>query len=204
MNIAKFQTNTNVRELPGTNSKVLKLAKAGDLAFVLSSGIVGGAYIWRKLLHYDGTIGYSAEQSGSTALFTMKDTSEDFNRAIDFTLKWEGGYVFNPQDPGGETNFGISKRSYPWLNIATLTEQHAMLIYYIDYWKDLDKYSWPKNCILFDIGVMTGVAHASTFRELDPAKILVMQYKYLANINSFPTFGRGWVRRTTDLLELTT
>ncbi len=25
----------------------------------------------------------------------------------------EGGYTNNPADPGGETKFGISKRSYP-------------------------------------------------------------------------------------------
>ena len=31
-----------------------------------------------------------------------------FENAIPVVLKHEGGYVFNPADPGGETNFGIS------------------------------------------------------------------------------------------------
>ena len=31
----------------------------------------------------------------------------------------------DPQDPGGETNFGISKRSYPDLDIAGLTVADA-------------------------------------------------------------------------------
>ena len=36
-----------------------------------------------------------------------------FERAVARVLSDEGGYVDNPADPGGETNFGISKREYP-------------------------------------------------------------------------------------------
>jgi lysozyme family protein len=32
----------------------------------------------------------------------------DFDRAVVVVLKHEGGWVSNPADPGGETNFGIS------------------------------------------------------------------------------------------------
>ncbi len=31
----------------------------------------------------------------------------------------EGGYVNNPKDPGGETKYGISKKSYPNVGIDT-------------------------------------------------------------------------------------
>lgn len=55
--------------------------------------------------------------------------------AIDYVLANEGGYVDNPADPGGETNFGISKRAYPALNIKELTRQDAVTIYERDYWK---------------------------------------------------------------------
>jgi lysozyme family protein len=34
----------------------------------------------------------------------------EFEPAVAVVLKHEGGYVNNPNDPGGETNFGISKR----------------------------------------------------------------------------------------------
>ena len=47
----------------------------------------------------------------------------------------EGGYVDNPADPGGETKFGISKREYPDLEIATLTRADAVAIYYRDWWQ---------------------------------------------------------------------
>lgn len=57
-----------------------------------------------------------------------------FNRFIDRVLSHEGGYVNNPKDPGGETKWGISKRSYPRVNIRALTREQAMEIYYTDFW----------------------------------------------------------------------
>ncbi len=36
-----------------------------------------------------------------------------FDEIIDITLHHEGGYVHDPKDLGGETNFGIAKRFYP-------------------------------------------------------------------------------------------
>ena len=36
-----------------------------------------------------------------------------FETAVNTTLQYEGGYVNDPNDPGGETNFGISKKAYP-------------------------------------------------------------------------------------------
>jgi len=60
--------------------------------------------------------------------------SEAFELAITFVLKWEGGYVNDPHDPGGETKFGISKRAYPNLDIKHLTLEQAKEIYFEDYW----------------------------------------------------------------------
>ncbi len=54
---------------------------------------------------------------------------------IAFVLKVEGGYVNNPNDRGGETNWGISKRSYPSVDIKNLTRQGAIDIYERDYWR---------------------------------------------------------------------
>lgn len=50
----------------------------------------------------------------------------------------EGGYVNNPNDPGGETKFGISKKQYPDLDIEKLEEEDAFKIYRDDYW---DRYN---------------------------------------------------------------
>ena len=49
----------------------------------------------------------------------------DFNDIIEVVLHHEGGYVNDPVDPGGETNFGIAKRSHPDVDIANLTKEGA-------------------------------------------------------------------------------
>lgn len=57
-----------------------------------------------------------------------------FEDSIDFVLRNEGGLVDNPKDPGGLTNFGISQRRYPNLDIRNLTVDQAKEIYKRDYW----------------------------------------------------------------------
>ncbi len=65
----------------------------------------------------------------------MPDFPEDFQKAVDDLIdNWEGGYVNDPHDSGGETNFGISKRSYPDMDIKDLTREDAEEIYYRDFW----------------------------------------------------------------------
>ena len=59
----------------------------------------------------------------------------EFDPAIRVVLRHEGGYSNNPRDKGGETNFGISKRSYPRLDIKSLTRVEARVIYRRDFWR---------------------------------------------------------------------
>lgn len=58
-----------------------------------------------------------------------------FEHAVSVVLAHEGGYVNDPRDPGGETKYGISKRSYPSLDIVNLTREDAIAIYYRDWWQ---------------------------------------------------------------------
>ena len=44
-----------------------------------------------------------------------------FDTLISRVLSHEGDYVNDPSDPGGETKFGIAKRSYPHVDIRNLT-----------------------------------------------------------------------------------
>lgn len=66
---------------------------------------------------------------------------DPFERAVELVLRHEGGYVNDPDDPGGETKFGISKRSYPDLDIRALTEEQAREIYRRDWW---DEYGYDR------------------------------------------------------------
>ena len=45
----------------------------------------------------------------------------NFPESIERILSHEGGYVHDARDPGGETQWGISKRSYPGVDIKALT-----------------------------------------------------------------------------------
>ncbi len=58
-----------------------------------------------------------------------------FEAAIPTILAHEGGYVNDPDDPGGETNYGISRRAHPDVDIAALSRDAAAEIYRRDYWQ---------------------------------------------------------------------
>lgn len=90
----------------------------------------------------------------------------DFSKAIDFVLGNEGGYSNNPADPGGETNFGISKRAYPYLNIKDLTREEAIAIYQRDYWKFDDFASQRVATKVFDAAVNMGPIPAVRILQL--------------------------------------
>ena len=57
-----------------------------------------------------------------------------FDEIIEKVLEHEGKYVWDKDDLGGETNFGITKRFYPDVDIKNLTKEEAKQIYYDDYW----------------------------------------------------------------------
>jgi len=88
--------------------------------------------------------------------------SQSFISAVGKTLQHEGGYVNHPSDPGGETNFGISKRTYPNLNIRKLTKEKAIEIYYSDFWLSIyDSFNSPRVAgKIFDISVNMGTKRA--------------------------------------------
>ena len=75
--------------------------------------------------------------------------TEEFTKAVEHLLKIEGGYVNDPNDAGGETKYGISKRQYPHLNIADLTHEAAIAIYFKDYWLAYSCHKLPTVLAIF-------------------------------------------------------
>ena len=61
----------------------------------------------------------------------MGDLMTEFvwDSAFDLLMLNEGGYVNNPNDPGGETKYGVSKKAYPDIDIENLTLEQAKKIY---------------------------------------------------------------------------
>ena len=86
----------------------------------------------------------------------------EFDDIIEVVLHHEGGYVNDPDDPGGETNFGIAKRSHPDVDIANLTKEGAKEIYKEHYWdkNKVESLSEELRHIYFDMCVNQGRGRA--------------------------------------------
>jgi len=93
----------------------------------------------------------------------MIDFPEIFMRCMNIILINEGGYVNNPSDLGGETKFGISKRSFPNEDIKNMTIGRAIELYYYNYWIPMDL-AGINNAELvlqiLDFGINTGIRTA--------------------------------------------
>jgi len=98
----------------------------------------------------------------------MDKTKTDWQNAIDFVLSYEGGFVDNPADPGGATNWGISARSYPKLDIKNLTKEEAQEIYRCDYWNAVhgDELPGPLAMVAFDAAVNQGAGTAKRMLQV--------------------------------------
>ena len=146
----------------------------------------------------------------------------DFKKAVNIIFKHEGYYSNDINDPGGETKYGISKRSYPELDIKNLTKGHAKFIYENDFWNACKCSGLPEKIRLavFDCAVNQGVSFSSkTLQKVVGAKVdgqigpktlsktllmddeeILIQFldfrlvRYFKNEN-FDIYGMGWVRR---------
>jgi len=86
----------------------------------------------------------------------------EFKDLIGGILKREGGYVDHPSDPGGETKYGIAKRSHPKEDIKNLTKERATEIYEKEYWTPSRASSLPGSLqeTYFDMVVNMGQRRA--------------------------------------------
>lgn len=90
----------------------------------------------------------------------MKD---NFEKCLEFVLKWEGGFVNDPNDPGGRTIYGISEKAHPevWAK-GVPTKEAAKEIYKKEYWDKIKGDDLPDGLDLavFDAAVNMGVNRA--------------------------------------------
>lgn len=145
---------------------------------------------------------------------------------IDRVIAHEGGYVNDPDDPGGETKYGISKRAYPRLDIKNLTRDAAADIYERDYFTAAKLYMLPDPlayCVL-DFGVNAGTSRAvkvlqrvlgvsvdgvvgkgtaAAVNAVSDPYALVASYQkaraeYYVSLNK-SRYLQGWLNRTIDV-----
>jgi lysozyme family protein len=147
----------------------------------------------------------------------------DFETAIERILDHEGGYTWSKDDPGGETQWGISKRSYPNVDIKALTREGAKLLYERDFWRPVVAASTLDEALRFqllDAAVNHGMGNAvrmyqgavgaakdghwgaqsqAALDAMDRKDVHLLfmaeRFEFWASLKSFDTFGRGWTRR---------
>lgn len=151
-----------------------------------------------------------------------------FDIAFDRLLGHEGRYSNDPNDPGGETNWGISKRSYPHIDIKNLTREGAKIIWRRDFWDRLhaDKLYDGVVFQLFDFaansGIETAVRYlqrvvgvaddgnwgpvsqtaADTMTESDMIMRLIGErLDFMTRLKNWPHAGKGWARRIATNLR---
>jgi lysozyme family protein len=151
----------------------------------------------------------------------------NFDEAFERLIGHEGGYINSRADPGGETNYGISKRSYPGEDIKGMTLARAREIYQRDFWGAAGCDALPDGIKfdVFDMAVNSGVtasirivqraAGTTADGVLGPATLLALnsipaprlsarfngaRLAFMAELPTWPSFGRGWARRIASNL----
>ena len=152
--------------------------------------------------------------------------NNSFEPAMRAVLDWEGGHVDDPEDPGGETRFGISKAAHPKVNISKLTKDKARKIYRRDYWDVCGCNDLPSglDVIVFDTAVNCGTDRAvrwlqqavgakvdgimgpktkTAATKADPRgalrEIVALRGQHYGSLETFERYGLGWMRRLTDM-----
>jgi len=97
--------------------------------------------------------------------------NKNYDKCLTMLLKHEGGYVNDPNDPGGRTNLGVTQKVYEnWVErdvteqeMRDLTVEDVASIYKNEYWdrgKCDDLPSGVDWCI-FDWGVNSGMSRSA-------------------------------------------
>jgi len=143
-----------------------------------------------------------------------------FDRALGVTLRFEGGYVNHPADPGGATNKGITQGVYtayrgsinqPAQSVKLITDAEVRTIYERDYWRPSGAagLAEPLDTLHFDAAVNHGLKRAGLFLADsggDPKKYLDARETFYHNLvarkPAMSVFLKGWLNRVNALREI--
>lgn len=136
---------------------------------------------------------------------------------IPFILKWETEFnkdgsvrvEHDPSDPGGTTKYGIDARSHPHENIANLTRERALAIYY-DEWSGsgIDPLPAKFGEVFFNARVNCGFGRAKKIQArlinfYSAPDFLIEQVEFykrlVAGKPAMQKYLRGWLNRVDAL-----
>lgn len=143
----------------------------------------------------------------------------NFRRSLKEVLRWEGGYVNHPKDPGGATNRGVTQAVYndylrdgglPIQSVRNITEEEVADIYHRRYWNAVgaDRLPTGVDYATFDYGVNSGPSRALRYLGKSMKKgdsvatikaLCSSRMGFLRGIGTFAVFGKGWGRRVASV-----
>ena len=151
-----------------------------------------------------------------------------FDDAFEKLIGHEGAYVSDPRDPGGETKFGVSKRSYPDVDIKNLTLEAAKQLYKRDFWDraHCDSLHPVIAFQVFDAAVNSGIGQSIRFLQraigvaddgvMGPLTMAAIQRRetaeliarfnaerleFMTKLSTWDHFSKGWCRRIASNLK---
>lgn len=100
----------------------------------------------------------------------------NYKPSLDLVLQHEGGYVNDPQDPGGATNKGVTQAVYdawrraqglPSRSVASIGDAEVGSIYKNNYWDRVmgDELPSGVDYSVFDFAVNSGVNRAARYLQ---------------------------------------
>jgi lysozyme family protein len=137
----------------------------------------------------------------------------NFDEQLKLTLKYEGGFVNDPHDPGGATKYGITIATLSHelghrasvMDVKNLDIPTASAIYRKKYWNAIGGDNLPSgvDALAFDVAVNSGVGTALKWlgecKGMSPAATVDYLDKRRRNfyraLKTFWRFGRGWMAR---------
>jgi lysozyme family protein len=141
--------------------------------------------------------------------------SDNFERCLAITLKWEGGYSNHPDDPGGPTMRGVIQREYDaWRKkngkrprpVKQIDDDELRTIYRDGYWDAMSCDELPAgfDLCVFDAAVNSGVGRAWAWLHANPGHDIEAycstRLEFLQRLGKlWRVFGTGWRRRVLSI-----
>lgn len=143
-------------------------------------------------------------------------SASNYRACLKETLKYEGGYVNDPRDPGGETNFGVTKATArangytgPMKTIPMVPVVEG--IYRNKFWKsgsgDCDKLADGVDLATFDFAVHSGPSRAWKYLKASLGgppvetvkKLCRARTGFLQSLKIWATYKKGFTSRMASV-----
>lgn len=143
-------------------------------------------------------------------------TVQNRELSIQHTLKYEGGYTNDKNDPGGPTNFGITiadarqfwKADADAADVKAMPLSVAVEIYRKHYWSPMDCDNLPAGLdfAVFDFGVNSGTTRSLKYLAVTKGtpkerieQLCDARLQFLKGLKTWANFGKGWGSRVADV-----